>query len=97
MMNYYAKANSIDEKIMNFDIAKGWDAFVKQFDEAEIAEVREWMEGEEFGYDYESYEADEDIAVMIISDYVREWLCENVKMNNVSGARKLFSIVFDMI
>ena len=84
-----------DEKIMNFDIYEGHKAFMEMFDEDEIAEMRRWLE-RELGYDY-SYNDDDEIDALVITDYVKEWLRQNIRDDIISGSRKLFNIVYDVL
>lgn len=87
--------NSYDEKIMNFDVNEGYDAFVKLFNEEEIKEMRECLE-ESFEYcDYSSV-SEKELPEVIIIDYVREWLIQNIRGNTYDGTRKLFNILYMM-
>ena len=84
--------NSYDEKIMNFDVNEGYDAFINLFNEEEIKEMRECLE-ESFDY---SYVSEKELPEVIIIDYVREWLIQNIRGNTYDGTRKLFDILYMM-
>lgn len=84
-----------DEKIMNFNIAEGYKAFMKLFDENEIAEMRGWLE-DVLDYDY-SWATGNEANEGIIIDYVREWLIQNIRDNIISGSRQLFNIVYNVL
>ena len=94
-MNNYT--NTYDEKIMSFDIDEGYEAFMKLFDEDEIAEMRRWLEREcECTYDY-SYTTDDEADTLAIADYVKEMLIMNIREDINSGSRQLLNIVFDIL
>lgn len=76
------------EKIMNFDIANGYEAFINMFDEKDIDEMRSYIE-REYGYDCSFYTKEDTIV-----DYVKEWLCENVRNMRYDGTEQLFNIVY---
>ena len=76
-------------------IAEGYEAFMKLFDENEIAEMRGWLE-RELDYDY-SWATGNEANEGIIFDYVREWLIQNIRDNIISGSRQLFDIVYNVL
>lgn len=84
-----------DDKIMNFDVANGYDAFMKLFNEDEIAEMRDWLEGDECGYDY-SWATGDEANEGIVIDYVKEWLVQNIRNMTYSGTEQLFKIIYNM-
>ncbi len=85
---------SHDEKIMNFDVANGYEAFVSMFDGAEIAEMRDWLE-DGFSYDY-SWATGNEAESGIVIDYVKEWLCQNIRDMTYNGTEQLFKILYKM-
>ena len=84
-----------DEKIMNFNIAEGYEAFMKLFNENEIAEMRGWLE-DELDYDY-SWATGNEANKGIIFDYVREWLIQNIRNMTYDGTQQLFKIVYNVL
>jgi hypothetical protein len=84
--------NTYDEKIMNFDVNEGYEAFINMFDEDEIAEMNSYLE-REYGYDY-SWASEKDAKESIIIDYVKECLCENIRYISYKGTEQLFNIVY---
>ena len=84
-----------DEKIMNFNTDQGYDAFVAMFDEAEIAEMSSWL-NRECGYDY-SWSTQKEANEGIVVDYVKEWLCQNIRNSVTDGTEQLFTIVYDVL
>lgn len=76
-----------DEKIMNFDVADGYDAFINLFTFDDIWGMIEVMD--------DSYTLHNDPQKMmrsVITAYVREWLVEQINDGTISGTRKLFDI-----
>jgi hypothetical protein len=87
--------NTYDEKIMNFDIANGYEAFINMFDEDEIAEMYSWLE-REFGYDY-YWDSEKEAKEGIIVGYIQECLCENIRNMIYNGTEQLFNIVYKVL
>ena len=81
-------ATHFNEKIMNFDVANGYDAFINLFTFEDIWGMIELM-------DNGSYVLHNDPQKMmrsVITAYVREWLVEQINDGVYSGTRKLFDI-----
>lgn len=83
-----------DEKIMNFDIANGYEAFVKMFEDDEISDMRDWLE-REFDMDF-SWISEKELAECVAIEYVKEWLVQNIRNMTYSGTEQLFSIIYKM-
>ena len=100
--------NSYDEKIMNFDISEGFEAFINLFDEEEIKEMRAWLEEDDdegYGYCYDfldmpytdgTYKTEQEKNEYIVMDYVKEWLVQNIRGNTRDGSEQLFNILYNM-
>ena len=73
-------------KIMNFDVADGYDAFINLFSFEDIYEMMDEMDN-----DYSLY-AFKEVREEVIKDYIREWLVEQINDGTISGTRKLFDI-----
>lgn len=89
---YYG--TTYDEKIKNFDIANGYEAFINMFNEDEIDEMRRYIE-REYDYNYD-WATEKEANEGIIVDYVKEWLCENIRYISYNGTEQLFNIVYKM-
>lgn len=83
-----------DEKIMNFKTVEGYDLFINMFDNDEIDEMRRYLE-RVYGYNY-PWAAEEEIKGLVAFDYVKEWLCDNIRNSIVDGTAQLFDIIYDM-
>ena len=94
-MRKFKMTNAHDGKIINFDVANGFDAFIKLFTDDEVAEMRSWLEDDEIGYNY-SWGSLEDTRDGIIVDYVKEWLCQNIRNLTYNGTEQLFKILYEM-
>ena len=77
-----------NDKIMNFDIANGYDAFIKLFTMEDIYGMIELMDNGD--YDLDNYP--QEMKQAVITDYVREWLVEQINYGVYRGTRKLFAI-----
>ena len=85
----------MNNKILNFDITKGFKAFVNMFTYEEVDIMAQYLNSV-CGYDY----SDSDSVNMkddVITDYVKEWLCENVRNTTYDGTQKLFDIVYKVL
>ena len=86
----------MDDKILNFDITKGYEAFVCMFTDEEVESMC-WYLDHECGVDYyytDNHNVDKKYYNDIIIDYVREWLCSNIRNDVRYGSQKLFDIVY---
>lgn len=79
---------NFNEKIMNFDIANGYDAFIELFTMEEIYGMIELMDNGD--YDLDNYP--QEMKQAVITNYVREWLIEQINNGVYRGTRKLFDI-----
>lgn len=95
-MNY---TNSYDEKIINFDITKGYEAFVCMFTDDELQAMLEWLH-RECWYDDDEEFINEDRTLnkdRIILVYIHEWLIYDIRERWVdSTTEKLFEIVKEL-
>lgn len=73
-------------KIVDFDVANGYDAFINLFSFEDIYEMMDDMDN-----DYSLY-AFQEVREEVIKDYIREWLVEMINDGNIDEARKLFDI-----
>jgi hypothetical protein len=82
--------NTYDKKIMEFDISKGWDAFIEIFTEEEKENIKQYMmrryELNEDDIDYEWW----------ITEYIKDWLIDNVNNLCHDGTQQLYNILFNM-
>jgi hypothetical protein len=84
-----------DEKIMKFDITEGYDAFMKLFNEAEIAEMRRWLE-HDHDWLFDDANNEQELRDGVVFAYVKEWLCENIRNEDIDGTEQLFNIIYKM-
>ena len=89
---YYG--TTYDEKIMNFNTGKGYDAFYDMFDDDEIYEMRSWLE-REYDYNYD-WATEKEARDLVAIDYVKEWLCDNIRNMRYDGTEQLFDIIYNM-
>ena len=96
MMNY---TNTYDEKIMNFT-GCFYEDLMALFTDDEVSQMRWWLE-DEFDYYYDfleyddgegNYKTEAEKREYIVVDYIKEWLCANIKAGTRSGTRHLFEI-----
>lgn len=90
-----AMTTTHDEKIMNFDVAEGYEAFMKLFNEDEIAEMRRWLE-HDCNWLFDDANNEQELKDGVVFAYVKEWLCENIHNRIIDGTEKLFKIVYKM-
>jgi hypothetical protein len=86
-MDYY---NTHDKKIMEFDISKGYEAFIEIFTEEEKENIKQYM----MRY-YDFNEDDMDYEGFII-EYIKYWLADNVYNLTFCGTEQLYKILFEM-
>lgn len=93
--------NSYDEKIMNFT-GCFYEDLMALFTDDEVSQMRDWLE-EEFDYSYDfleyddgegNYKTEAEKREYIVVDYIKEWLCANIKEGTRFGTRHLFEIVY---
>lgn len=77
-----------DEKIMNFDVANGYDAFMELFTMEDVCGMLEVMYGGEYDVDDIFQECKQDT----IATYVKDWLVEAIKYDTIFGTRQLFNV-----
>lgn len=83
-------ANTYDKKIMEFDISKGWDAFIEIFTEEEKEKIKQYMiYHHDFNEDDMYYEG-------FIIEYIKYWLADNVYNLCYCGTEQLYKILFEM-
>lgn len=76
-----------DEKIMNFDIANGYDAFINLFTFDDIWGMIKVMDSS-----YALHNDPQKMMRSVITAYVREWLVEQINDGVYRGTRHLFDI-----
>ena len=84
-----------DEKIMNFDIAEGYEAFMAMFNEDEIADMRRWLELYR-DWLFDDANNEQELRDGVVFAYIKEWLCENIHNGTIDCTEKLFKIVYQM-
>ena len=77
-----------DEKIMKFDVANGYDAFIELFTYKDICEMLKLMDNGSYGL----HNGPQEMIQSIITAYVKEWLVEQINDGTISGTRQLFDI-----
>lgn len=80
--------NTQDDKIMKFK-GTDFDDLVNQMNEAEFKAMYEWLLAAD--YDYSSI-AVETVKRMIVEDYVKEWLIEQIGNRNYIGMEHLYRL-----
>ena len=80
-------ATHFDEKIMNFDVADGYDAFINLFTFDDIWGMIEVMDSS-----YTLHNDPQKMMRSVITAYVREWLVEQINYGKIRGTRHLFDI-----
>lgn len=80
--------NQFDEKIMNFDVANGRDAFIELFTYEDISGMLRLMDNGSYGL----HNGPQEMIRSIITAYVKEWLVEAIDYGPNSRTRQLFDI-----
>ena len=87
-------ANSYEEKIMNY---KGSDylELVAEFDETEIEEMRKELER---SYDYDfSYAIENEVAELVVVEFIKEWLLDNIREQVIYGTEHLMKLYYSLV
>lgn len=77
-----------DEKIMKFDVANGYDAFMELFTMEDVCGMLEVMYGGEYDVD----DTPQEYKQNTIATYVKDWLVEQINNGVYRGTRHLFNI-----
>ena len=92
MITSCVEMSSHDRKIIKFDVSEGYEAFYSLFNDDEVEEMREAIK-EERDYTDSSLEEVKDLIVL---DYCRLWLIDNIRELRYAGTEELFNIIFNM-
>lgn len=82
--------NTYDKKIMEFDISKGYEAFIELFTEEEKENIKQYI------VNHCSYDEDSIDYEGSIIEYVKDWLIENINNLSYNGTEQLYKILFEM-
>ena len=85
--------NSYDEKIMNFDVAEGYETFMALFSKEEV----EAMAASLKNWGFTSY-SEEDLPGVVISAYVEElFMGKFYNRIDKEGSQHLFNLIFNVL
>lgn len=80
--------NTQDDKIMEFK-GSDFDDLVNQMDEEEIKAMYDWVLALDYDYSFTTFEK---AKRMIVEDYVKEWLIDQIANRNYIGMEHLYRL-----
>ena len=85
--------SSQDAKIMKFDPNKSWNEFVSLFNDAEFEQMK-WHLEHNCSYDSTIFDdfCEGEVKERILSDYICEWLIENIYELRTEDTAQLFRL-----
>lgn len=104
MMNDVIYMNSYDDVIVNY-VGNDFEELAGMISEDDVVEMADWLE-DECGYIYDfldmpytdgTYKTEKEKCEYIIADYIKEWLCMNIRNNTITGTKQLFRLVSEVM
>jgi hypothetical protein len=90
MMNDVIYMNSYDDVIVNY-VGNDFEELAGMISNEDVKEMADWLM-REFGFDYEDCSKED-----VIADYIKEWLCMNIRNNIITGTKELFRLVTEVM
>ncbi len=90
MMNDVIYMNSYDDVIVNY-VGNDFEELAGMISNEDVKEMADWLM-REFGFDYEDCSKED-----VIADYIKEWLCMNIRNNTINGTKELFRLAMDVM
>ena len=90
MMNDVIYMNSYDDVIVNY-VGNDFEELAGMISNEDVKEMADWLM-REFGFDYEDCSKED-----VIADYIKEWLCMQIRNNIITGTKELFRLVTEVM
>ena len=104
MKNEVVFMNEYDDVIFNYK-GNDFEELVGMISEDDVVEMANWLE-DECGYIYDfldmpykngTYRTEKEKCEYIIADYIKEWLCMQIRNNIITGTKELFRLVSEVM